>query len=63
MHPHRVAATPTLGKVEVWTLKSGGGWSHPVHIHFEEGVILKRLDILADPSTRNLTGPIPTITP
>jgi exopolyphosphatase/guanosine-5'-triphosphate,3'-diphosphate pyrophosphatase len=26
-----------------------------------EGVILKRLDILADPSTRNLTGPIPTI--
>jgi len=25
-----------------------------------EGVILKRLDVLADPATRNLTGPIPT---
>jgi hypothetical protein len=23
-------------------LKTGGGWSHPVHIHFEEGVILAR---------------------
>jgi hypothetical protein len=21
---------------------NGGGWSHPVHIHFEEGVILRR---------------------
>jgi FtsP/CotA-like multicopper oxidase with cupredoxin domain len=31
-----------FGTIEVWTLKSGGGWSHPVHIHFEEGVILSR---------------------
>lgn len=26
---------------EVWTIKNGGGgWSHPNHIHFEEGRIL-----------------------
>jgi len=30
------------GTLEVWKLSTGGGWSHPVHIHFEEGVILKR---------------------
>ncbi|MDC0504377.1 multicopper oxidase domain-containing protein, partial [Verrucomicrobiales bacterium] len=29
-----------LSTLEVWTLGSGGGWAHPVHIHFEEGVIL-----------------------
>ena len=46
---HRVSAAPTLpdtqdglGKVEVWHIKGGGGWSHPVHIHFEEGQILYR---------------------
>jgi FtsP/CotA-like multicopper oxidase with cupredoxin domain len=22
---------------EIWTLEAGGGWEHPVHIHFEEG--------------------------
>jgi FtsP/CotA-like multicopper oxidase with cupredoxin domain len=29
-------------ELEVWKLVLGGGWSHPVHIHFEEGVILRR---------------------
>ena len=30
-------------KREVWILKNGGGgWDHPVHIHFEEGQILER---------------------
>jgi hypothetical protein len=27
---------------EVWTIKGGGGWDHPVHVHFEEGVMLSR---------------------
>jgi FtsP/CotA-like multicopper oxidase with cupredoxin domain len=36
------AGTSGTGTVEVWTLKTGGGWSHPVHVHFEEGVILRR---------------------
>jgi FtsP/CotA-like multicopper oxidase with cupredoxin domain len=39
----RVSAAPKLGTREVWTLKNGGGgWDHPVHIHFEEGQILAR---------------------
>jgi FtsP/CotA-like multicopper oxidase with cupredoxin domain len=28
---------------EVWTLRNGGGgWDHPIHVHFEEGQILER---------------------
>ena len=28
---------------EIWVLKNGGGdWTHPIHIHFEEGRILTR---------------------
>ncbi len=49
MDPHRLSAAPTLpdapdglGRVEIWHLKSGGGWAHPVHVHFEEGQILYR---------------------
>jgi len=39
----RVSAAPGFGTREVWTLKNGGGgWDHPVHIHFEEGQILAR---------------------
>ncbi len=51
----RISAAPTLstgptdgGTVqkdapyEVWSLKLQGGWDHPVHIHFEEGIILRR---------------------
>jgi FtsP/CotA-like multicopper oxidase with cupredoxin domain len=30
------------GDLEVWTIKTGRGWTHPVHIHFEEGIILTR---------------------
>ncbi len=36
------AGDDATGTLEIWTLTSGGGWSHPVHVHFEEGVILKR---------------------
>jgi FtsP/CotA-like multicopper oxidase with cupredoxin domain len=39
----RVSAAPKFGTREVWTLtNSGGGWDHPIHIHFEEGQILAR---------------------
>jgi FtsP/CotA-like multicopper oxidase with cupredoxin domain len=44
----RISAQVNFGKTgapkrEVWTLKNGGGgWDHPVHIHFEEGQILER---------------------
>lgn len=37
-----VSAYPIEGKAEVWTLKSGGGWSHPIHIHFEEFQVISR---------------------
>ena len=51
MDPRRVSAAPNRmgeddenGTLEIWTLKNGtgGGWSHPVHIHFEEGMVLSR---------------------
>ena len=32
-----------IGTREIWTLRNGGGgWDHPIHIHFEEGQILAR---------------------
>ncbi|TPV92602.1 MAG: hypothetical protein B7733_24930 [Myxococcales bacterium FL481] len=55
MDPRRVSAAPQLacdpsngpcapdsGTLEIWRLVNGGNWSHPVHIHFEEGIILRR---------------------
>ena len=51
MDPRRLSAAPNrgelsvegLGHVEIWNIKNGGGgWSHPVHVHFEEGIILER---------------------
>jgi FtsP/CotA-like multicopper oxidase with cupredoxin domain len=41
MDPHRVS-TIQHGDVEVWTIKGAGGWTHPVHVHFEEGILLSR---------------------
>jgi hypothetical protein len=34
----RISAMPRFGTTEQWVLKNGGGgWDHPIHIHFEEG--------------------------
>ncbi|MEZ4600657.1 MAG: multicopper oxidase domain-containing protein [Syntrophotaleaceae bacterium] len=30
------------GAIEVWDFDTGGGWDHPVHNHFEEGIIITR---------------------
>ncbi len=39
----RISAAPRFGTREIWNLvNDGGGWDHPIHIHFEEGQILKR---------------------
>lgn len=39
----RVAAAPRPGTAEIWHLvNGGGGWDHPIHIHFEEGQTLAR---------------------
>ena len=41
--PLVVAAAPEIGSLEIWHLKNGGnGWSHPVHIHFEEAITLTK---------------------
>jgi FtsP/CotA-like multicopper oxidase with cupredoxin domain len=43
MDPSRLSAAPDEGGVEIWHIKNGGsGWSHPVHVHYEEGQILQR---------------------
>ncbi|HBG05458.1 MAG TPA: copper oxidase [Geobacter sp.] len=54
MDSRRLSAAPQLangptsagysgeGTLEIWSIEGNGGWSHPVHVHFEEGVILRR---------------------
>jgi FtsP/CotA-like multicopper oxidase with cupredoxin domain len=54
MDPRRLSAATQLangptdagfsgeGTLEIWSILGNGGWSHPVHVHFEEGVILTR---------------------
>jgi FtsP/CotA-like multicopper oxidase with cupredoxin domain len=41
-NPTVISAYPVQGTAEEWTFTSGGGWSHPVHIHHEEFQILSR---------------------
>jgi FtsP/CotA-like multicopper oxidase with cupredoxin domain len=39
----RISAAPRFGTREIWHLvNDGGGWDHPVHVHFEESQILAR---------------------
>ncbi|HEX7287612.1 MAG TPA: multicopper oxidase domain-containing protein [Candidatus Angelobacter sp.] len=39
----RISGAPQYGTREVWELRNGGGgWDHPIHIHFEEGQVLAR---------------------
>jgi FtsP/CotA-like multicopper oxidase with cupredoxin domain len=39
----RISAAPKFGTREIWELDNGGGgWDHPIHIHFEEAQILAR---------------------
>ncbi len=45
---------PKPGEVEHWTyINSGGGWDHPIHLHFEEGVTMNR-GTAAIPATERL---------
>jgi len=39
---NRISAKPKRGTPEIWTLKAGGGWVHPLHIHLTEFFILSR---------------------
>ena len=41
--PRVVSARVERGSLEIWSLENGGGgWSHPVHVHFEEAIILSK---------------------
>lgn len=42
--PDEIQAFPKQNTAETWSLKSGGGWQHPVHIHLEEFQIISLLD-------------------
>ncbi len=45
---------PKPGEVEHWTyINGGGGWDHPIHLHFEEGVTMNR-GSAAIPATERL---------
>ena len=48
-----VSANPSQESEEVWVIKNGGGgWSHPVHIHFEEHRTLSRNGVTVTPNTQ-----------
>jgi len=44
MNANRISLLiPRPGEVEHWTyVNGGGGWDHPIHLHFEEGVTMYR---------------------
>jgi FtsP/CotA-like multicopper oxidase with cupredoxin domain len=57
-NPAVISAYPIEGTAEEWTFNSGGGWSHPVHIHHEEFQILSRnggAPALDDQSRKDVT--------
>lgn len=44
---------PKPGDVEHWVLvNNGGGWDHPIHLHFEEGVTIDRAGDPIHPTER-----------
>jgi FtsP/CotA-like multicopper oxidase with cupredoxin domain len=44
MNANRISELiPRPGEIEHWTyVNLGGGWDHPIHLHFEEGITLNR---------------------
>jgi len=44
MNANRISLLiPRPGEVEHWTyINGGGGWDHPIHLHFEEGITMDR---------------------
>lgn len=56
--PNRADASIQQGSAETWLIRNrfpGTGWTHPVHIHLEEGRILDRRNITANPTTGVIT--------
>jgi FtsP/CotA-like multicopper oxidase with cupredoxin domain len=44
MNANRISNVyPKAGDIEHWTyVNGGGGWDHPIHLHFEEGITMNR---------------------
>jgi FtsP/CotA-like multicopper oxidase with cupredoxin domain len=44
MNANRISELiPQPGQIEHWTyVNGGGGWDHPIHLHFEEGITMNR---------------------
>ena len=44
MNANRISLLiPQPGQIEHWTyVNGGGGWDHPIHLHFEEGITMNR---------------------
>src|SRR4029077_11295040 len=38
----RASNLPRPGDTEHWTMKTGNGWGHPMHLHFEEAKTIAR---------------------
>ena len=56
--PNRADATVQQGSSETWLIRNrfpGTGWTHPVHIHLEEGRVLDRRNITVNPTTGVIT--------
>ena len=55
MNANRVSLViPKSGENEHWTyVNGGGGWDHPIHLHFEEGITMNR-GSAADPRDRKV---------
>jgi FtsP/CotA-like multicopper oxidase with cupredoxin domain len=48
-----ISANPSQESEEVWTITNGGGgWMHPVHIHYEEHRVLSRNGVAITPNTQ-----------
>jgi FtsP/CotA-like multicopper oxidase with cupredoxin domain len=44
MNANRISQLmPKAGEIEHWTyINGGGGWDHPIHLHYEEGITMNR---------------------
>jgi FtsP/CotA-like multicopper oxidase with cupredoxin domain len=51
--PDVVSANPDQESEEVWIIQNpGGGWKHPIHMHFEEHRVLSRDGVAIKPNTQ-----------
>ena len=56
MNANRISLlVPKPGEIEHWTyVNGGGGWDHPIHLHFEEGITMNRGGDFIPPTELNV---------